>query len=63
MKIDDRKLIAYVDGELDAFGRAEVEAAVAADPVLGCGWRNTGCCGPRSAEPMLAWPRRVFPPS
>ncbi|WP_340646258.1 anti-sigma factor [Phenylobacterium sp.] len=35
MKIDDRKLIAYVDGELDAFGRAEVEAAVAADPVLG----------------------------
>ena len=35
MKIDDRKLIAYVDGELDAAGRAEVEAAVAADPVLG----------------------------
>ncbi|MDO8322828.1 MAG: anti-sigma factor [Phenylobacterium sp.] len=35
MKIDDRKLIAYVDGELDAVGRAQVEAAVAADPVLG----------------------------
>ena len=35
MKIDDRKLIAYVDGELDAAGRAEVEAAIAADPVLG----------------------------
>ena len=32
--IDDARLIAYVDGELDARGRAEVEAALAADPLL-----------------------------
>ena len=35
MHIDDRKLIAYVEGQLSPAGRAEVEAAVAADPVLG----------------------------
>jgi len=32
--IDDEKLMAYVDGELDAEARAEVEAAMAADPEL-----------------------------
>lgn len=32
--IDDARLIAYVDGELDARGRAEVEASLAADPLL-----------------------------
>ena len=34
MKISDEKLLAYVDGELDAAARAEVEAAIAADPQL-----------------------------
>jgi hypothetical protein len=32
--IDDAKLIAYVAGELNAQGRAEVEAALAIDPLL-----------------------------
>ena len=32
MTISDAQIIAYVDGELDAQGRAEVEAAAAADP-------------------------------
>src|SRR5260221_7518690 len=32
MPLTDERLIAYVDGELDAAGRAEVEAAVGADP-------------------------------
>jgi len=32
--IDDATLMAYADGELDAQGRAEVEAATAADPQL-----------------------------
>jgi len=32
--IDDAKLIAYVAGELNARGRAEVEAALAVDPLL-----------------------------
>lgn len=31
---DDTKWMAYVDGELDAAGRAQVEAAMAADPQL-----------------------------
>ncbi len=32
--IDDGKLTAYLDGQLDAEGRAEVEAALASDPLL-----------------------------
>ncbi len=32
--INDEKLMAYADGELDAEARAEVEAAMAADPAL-----------------------------
>jgi hypothetical protein len=32
MKISDEMLLAYVDNELDAAARAEVEAAIAADP-------------------------------
>jgi hypothetical protein len=32
--IDDEKLMAYADGELDAVARAEVEAAMATDPAL-----------------------------
>jgi len=34
MKITDETLMAYVDGELDAAQRAEVEHAIAADPQL-----------------------------
>jgi hypothetical protein len=34
MAISDERLIAYADGELDAAGRAEVEAAIAADPAV-----------------------------
>jgi hypothetical protein len=34
MKISDETLLAYVDNELDAAARAEVEAAIAADPEL-----------------------------
>lgn len=34
MKYDDETLMAYADGELDAAQRAEIEAAVAKDPVL-----------------------------
>lgn len=34
MRIDDATLMAYADGELDAAARAEVEAAIAADPTL-----------------------------
>lgn len=34
MTISDAKVIAYVDGELDAEGRVEVEAAAAADPTI-----------------------------
>lgn len=34
MNIDDARLMAYVDGELDAAQAAQVEAAIAADPVL-----------------------------
>jgi anti-sigma factor RsiW len=34
MKTDDTLLTAYVDGELDAAGVAEIEAAMAADPAL-----------------------------
>lgn len=34
MKITDELLMAYADGELDADARAEVEAAIAADPGL-----------------------------
>ncbi|MFL6662269.1 MAG: hypothetical protein ACJ8G7_08820 [Rhizobacter sp.] len=34
MKISDELLLAYVDNELDAAARAEVEAAMAADPEL-----------------------------
>lgn len=34
MRIDDAMLMAYADGELEAAARAEVEAAIAADPAL-----------------------------
>ncbi|HEX6703282.1 MAG TPA: hypothetical protein VF169_00870 [Albitalea sp.] len=34
MKISDETLLAYVDGELDPAARAEVEAAIAADPEI-----------------------------
>lgn len=34
MNIDDARLMAYVDGELDAGQAAQVEAAIAADPLL-----------------------------
>jgi hypothetical protein len=34
MMISDEKLMAYVDGELDAAGRSQVETAMAADPAL-----------------------------
>jgi hypothetical protein len=34
MMIDDARLIAYVDGELDAEARAQVEAALVSDPLL-----------------------------
>ncbi|HEV7913372.1 MAG TPA: zf-HC2 domain-containing protein, partial [Albitalea sp.] len=34
MKISDEMLLAYVDGELDPTERAEVEAAMAADPAI-----------------------------
>lgn len=34
MRISDERLMAYVDGELDAAQAAEVEAAIAADPAL-----------------------------
>lgn len=34
MRPDDETLMAYADGELDAATRAEVEAAIAADPAL-----------------------------
>lgn len=34
MRIDDAALMAYADGELDGAARAEVEAAIAADPAL-----------------------------
>jgi hypothetical protein len=34
MSLTDERLIAYVDGELDGAARAEVEAAIAADPAL-----------------------------
>lgn len=34
MIVDDARLIAYLDGLLDAQGRAEVEAALTADPLL-----------------------------
>jgi hypothetical protein len=34
MKLPDEMLMAYADGELDAAGRNQVEAAVAADPEL-----------------------------
>lgn len=34
MLIDDTKLSAYLDGELDQEGRAQVEAALASDPLL-----------------------------
>ena len=34
MRIDDAMLMAYADGELDPAARAEVEAAIAADPAL-----------------------------
>lgn len=34
MKYDDETLMAYADGELDAARRAQIEAAVAKDPVL-----------------------------
>jgi anti-sigma factor RsiW len=34
MKISEEVLLAYVDGELDAAARAEVEAAIAVDPEL-----------------------------
>lgn len=35
MRVTEEMLAAYGDGELDAAGRAEVEAAIAADPALG----------------------------
>ncbi|MBB5016354.1 zf-HC2 domain-containing protein [Rehaibacterium terrae] len=34
MRISDERLMAYVDGELDAAQAAQVEAAIAADPAL-----------------------------
>ena len=34
MKISDEMLMAYADGELDLVARAEVEAAIAADPAV-----------------------------
>lgn len=34
MIIDDVRLTAYLDGELDAAGRAEIDAALASDPLL-----------------------------
>ena len=34
MSIPDEKLMAYADGELDAVERAQVEAAIGADPSL-----------------------------
>jgi anti-sigma factor RsiW len=34
VSIPDEKLMAYADGELDAVERAQVEAAIAADPSL-----------------------------
>ncbi len=34
MSIDDDRLLAFVDGELDAAARAEVEKALAADPAV-----------------------------
>lgn len=34
MRPDDETLMAYADGELDAAARAEIEAAIAADPAL-----------------------------
>lgn len=34
MIIDDARLTAYLDGELDAAARAEIEAALASDPLL-----------------------------
>lgn len=35
MRVTEELLAAYADGELDAAGQAEVEAAIAADPALG----------------------------
>lgn len=35
MRVTEEMLTAYADGELDAAGKAEVEAAIAADPALG----------------------------
>ncbi|MCL9999866.1 MAG: hypothetical protein NBV68_10835 [Erythrobacter sp.] len=35
MRVTEELLAAYADGELDAAGQAEVEAAIAADPELG----------------------------
>ncbi len=35
MQIDDELLMRYADGEIDAVGRARVEAAMLADPALG----------------------------
>lgn len=40
MTVSETKIIAYVDGELDAQGRAEVEAAAASDPEVAAALRR-----------------------
>jgi hypothetical protein len=59
--IDDTKLIAYVAGELNARGRAEVEAALAVDPLLAsrlARHRDRQTRGVESSVAMEAAPRR-----